>query len=237
LYVNATPKWARLPKGMDGQYFKLVSGLPAWADAPAGGGGTPESILMGCMVIALSGFDVYGTAGTVIKESWGAKVSSPGTMPYTGYAFYRYMDVDAPSLFDKNPQFELYLRFSSATTDVLVIVGGTAGAWGTTAHKKFGIFINAGALKIISSDGTTQTTSASLMALSADTWYRIRCKLTSAGQIEVWVDGVSKGTKSTNLPSGVLTAAHGCPQILAVGDDLPTQQTARFASLKVMHDY
>jgi len=39
LFVNATPKWARLPKGVDGQLLKLVSGLPAWSDPPAGGAG------------------------------------------------------------------------------------------------------------------------------------------------------------------------------------------------------
>ena len=36
IYGNATPKWARLPKGTDGQYLKLVTGLPAWSDSPAG---------------------------------------------------------------------------------------------------------------------------------------------------------------------------------------------------------
>jgi len=36
LHGNATPKWARLAKGADGQFLKLISGLPAWADPPAG---------------------------------------------------------------------------------------------------------------------------------------------------------------------------------------------------------
>lgn len=31
LYANSTPKWARLPKGTDGKFLKMVSGLPAWA--------------------------------------------------------------------------------------------------------------------------------------------------------------------------------------------------------------
>jgi hypothetical protein len=35
LFVNAVLKWARLAKGADGQYIKLISGLPAWADPPA----------------------------------------------------------------------------------------------------------------------------------------------------------------------------------------------------------
>lgn len=37
LFGNATPKWARLPKGSDGQVLTLVSGLPAW-QTPGGGG-------------------------------------------------------------------------------------------------------------------------------------------------------------------------------------------------------
>jgi hypothetical protein len=34
---NATPKWSRLAKGVDGKYLKLVSGLPSWED-----GGSPD---------------------------------------------------------------------------------------------------------------------------------------------------------------------------------------------------
>lgn len=31
IYGNATPKWARLAKGTDGNFLKMVSGYPAWA--------------------------------------------------------------------------------------------------------------------------------------------------------------------------------------------------------------
>jgi len=34
MYGNSTPKWARLAKGADGKYLKLVSGLPSWEDVP-----------------------------------------------------------------------------------------------------------------------------------------------------------------------------------------------------------
>ena len=37
LIGNATPKWARLPKGADGKVLTMVSGAPAWA---TGGGGS-----------------------------------------------------------------------------------------------------------------------------------------------------------------------------------------------------
>jgi hypothetical protein len=35
MYGNATPKWARLAKGADGKYLKLVSGLPSWETVTA----------------------------------------------------------------------------------------------------------------------------------------------------------------------------------------------------------
>lgn len=40
LYTNATPAWARLAKGSNGQFLTLSSGFPAWADLPASGGMT-----------------------------------------------------------------------------------------------------------------------------------------------------------------------------------------------------
>lgn len=44
LYGNATPKWARLAKGSDGQVLTMVSGAPAWAAAAGGspGGSTTQ---------------------------------------------------------------------------------------------------------------------------------------------------------------------------------------------------
>jgi hypothetical protein len=35
IFGNATPKWARLAKGVDGQVLALVAGLPSWSAVPA----------------------------------------------------------------------------------------------------------------------------------------------------------------------------------------------------------
>jgi hypothetical protein len=207
-------------------------------DVTIASSGTPESILMGCMFMSFSGLDVYSVAGTVTKESWGLKLVSSLTTPYRAFGFYSYPTVDAVALYDKNPLFECYLRINDvgAVSDLGFIIGGIQGDKATAAAKKFGIRIYAGNLTILSSDGTTQSESATLMTLSVNTWYRIRCKLTSGSQIEVWVDGVSKGTKNTNLPSGVLVAYTACPQIVVYGNNV-TSITVHAAGLKVMHDY
>jgi hypothetical protein len=44
VYGNATPKWARLAKGDDGKYLKLVSGLPSWEDVTTVSFGTTTQI-------------------------------------------------------------------------------------------------------------------------------------------------------------------------------------------------
>jgi hypothetical protein len=203
---------------------------------------TPETILMGCMFHDLDGFDIYSTAGTVTKESWGAKVMTTAVV-FRAYAFYRYMvlgeaPAEGPAIYDKNPQFELYLRYYESFTNnlVWVIIGATATNEATANQKKFGIIIRDGQLRIVSSDGAVQSETVNLMALTCGTWYRIRCKLTSASLIEVWVDGVSKGTKNTNLPSGTITSGHACPQIVcnSVTDYI---QLVYYTGLKVMHDY
>ena len=198
---------------------------------------TPESILMGCMFMSLSGLDVYAIGPTTYKYSWGLALTTILTVPYRTYGFYSYQYINGTLLYDKNPQFECYLLLNEVTiSNLAVIVGGTAGEDAIVTAKKFGIRISAGNLKIVSSDGTAQSESATLMTLAVNTWYRIRCKLTSGSQIEVWVDGVSKGTKNTNLPSGVVVSGTACPQIVVYGNS-SVYVTARTTGLKVMHDY
>jgi len=74
------------------------------------------------------------------------------------------------------------------------------------------------------------------MTLGVDTFYRIRVKLTSGTNVEVWVDGVSKGTKNTNLPSGILTLnVDGHFAYLITTEAVA--KTAHVGHPRVMHDY
>ena len=94
LYYNSGLQ--RLPKGTDGQFLKLVSGLPAWAAGGGGGGGyttlaefideTPWRIFYSNGsgdVTALS----FGTSGQYLKSngassapSWDTITTNPGTV-------------------------------------------------------------------------------------------------------------------------------------------------------------
>jgi hypothetical protein len=75
IYGNATPKWARLAKGTDGQVLTLASGLPSWASAgaattawPAPGklkiGTTEYATLALAVAAAVSGDTIYAGVGT-----------------------------------------------------------------------------------------------------------------------------------------------------------------------------
>lgn len=224
---------------IDGRFLGETVTPRRWNGSKLLGLPTPESILMGCVVQSFSGLDVYSVGGgTVTKLSWGLKLVTPISAPYYTYGHYRYASIDSPPIFNKNPQFELYVWSSLLEEGIIyVLIGGVAGAPATASQKKFGIRIIAGGgLQIVSSDGTTQSNSGTLMTLSTATWYRIRCKLTSGSNIEVWVDGVSKGTKTTNLPSGVLPATHSCPQVYSEGSSA-VQHDDTFIGLRAMHDY
>lgn len=98
--------------------------------------------------------------------------------------------------YDKDPEFEAFFIMDSVTA---VEVYFTFGHY---TQEHFGVFIDDGSLFITSDDETTTSTSDTGFDLSANTWYRIRVKLNSGNNIEVWVDDDSKGTKSTNLPAG-----------------------------------
>jgi len=189
--------------------------------------------------MSLSGYDAYSTSGSpVSKYSWGMEISSPLSGTYTGYAFYNHPATVTPSIFDKNPQFECMFNFfnNQATTECYIIIGGSAGVTDTASEKKFGIHIVGGYLRIISSDGTTQTETEDLIQLNTNTWYRIRCKLFSENKIEVWVDNISVGTKTDYRPSGTQPATtQAFPQLITKGTAI-YPQTIRYAGLKVAYD-
>lgn len=71
LIGNATPKWARLAKGTDGKFLKLVSGLPSWESIPAGVSfGTTTQI------------PYMNVGGTDFLYSAGMKFDNNTLMPY-----------------------------------------------------------------------------------------------------------------------------------------------------------
>jgi len=86
LYGNATPKWARLAKGTDGQVLSLSSGLPSWQDAASGSSfGTTTQI----PYMNAGGTDFLYSANLVFD---GSKLTVTGDIKVSN--FIRYLDAD-----------------------------------------------------------------------------------------------------------------------------------------------
>lgn len=90
--------------------------------------------------------------------------------------------------------FTVEFALTTATTGRL---GSSAGvyAYGTTGT-------NGDQFRIRSRDGTTATETGDLFQWSATNWYKIRLEVNADGtEVEAFVDDVSIGTKTTNLPA------------------------------------
>jgi hypothetical protein len=194
--------------------FKAASDTLVYEAKPSGGSGTPEDSIMGITFMPFSGLDadtVGGSTGySVSKYGWGVTLAPGNVANRNAYACYKWAFAHG-AFFDKDLQFEAIIYLGDISVMDFYVVVGASTSPSNASQRKFGIRVYAGALRIVSSDGTTQSESSDLMTLSNVTPYRVRCKLTAGSQIEVWVDGVSKGTKNTNLPSGNLSAGLSVP--------------------------
>jgi len=101
---------------------------------------------------------------------------------------------------DKDRIFETSFYLSSVA-DVMVWI--QTGTINIQRHVGFKIINNS--LYGSVGNGTAETTTL-LQTISAATEYDIRCVLTAGVKAEFYVDGVLKGTISTGLPSGTLSA-------------------------------
>lgn len=117
-----------------------------------------------------------------------------------------------------------YLSIADASQSGLDITGGlTMAAWvnlettgsdqivmgkwngQTAADKSFFTLIRAANVLggTVSSNGTTETTQSSSNTLSGSTWHHVAVVYEPSTRIEVYVDGVSRGTNTTSIPSSL----------------------------------
>jgi len=101
----------------------------------------------------------------------------------------------------KNRRFKHTLESPSSTSDVILWVG-IGGKVNGALFK----FSTDGNIYGYSSASGTSTTSASFGAYTASTKYNIEIVFVSATNFKYYLDGVLKGTISTNLPTGTIAA-------------------------------
>jgi len=183
------------------------------------------------------GGDAGGAAGESPWQTYIQTGTIIGNKYYRGWriSLYGYLPI-----FDKNPIFDTNIVFRDITaltnSDRWIIFGRPANTTEPdNSDKIFGIHIINADLKLISSDGTTLTESASLMTMEVDIWYHVKVALNSGTNIQVWIDEISKGTKSTNLPSGNFKGSSDGLLFLVKTTDTVTKKM-QFRHPRLQHD-
>jgi hypothetical protein len=106
--------------------------------------------------------------------------------------------VQIPTLSDGTDRYTLVLGFGDSNTGTTDNVDGY--------YFKYSDNVNSGKWQLVTSNSSTRTTADSGITVAASTWYGLTAILNAAGtSVEFFIDGVSVGTITTNIPGATRT--------------------------------
>ncbi len=154
---------------------------------------------------SLDGFTVTGTNGGAVTLSASAVILGKDTTSLNGLASLIKTPLYPMTAYTWDKPRKFKARVNIACTDMnhtraVFAIGNILTPVSTGRHFGFYLDETMGLVGTVA-DGTTQATTA-LMTLVSGTTYLLEAILTPGGNVEFFVDGVSKGTISTNLPTG-----------------------------------
>jgi len=142
------------------------------------------------------------TAVGVLNASTGSGATNAACF-ITGAASFRFgggevtsehrLYINASALSDGTDTYRVYAGFNdNSGTD------GTDGVYFRYTHGE-----NSGNWTAVCRSNSVETTLDTGTAVALNTWYRLRCVINAnASSVEFFINGVSKGTITTNIPSG-----------------------------------
>lgn len=168
----------------------IVNGASAAVTADAGTAANPGIVKFQDTVAATGYCFIRGAAGTgsVIKGGGAITITwlikSPGTLSDVTDNYELYIGLGNGASTGAEPTDGVYFFYNYATS---------SGAWvGKTAN------------------GSSRTSVVSATTMAANTWYTLKAVINAAGtSVEFFVNGVSAGTSTTNLPTAALTPLCG----------------------------
>jgi hypothetical protein len=154
--------------------------------------------------------NVSGTGGVT-----GARVGivdlATGTGASGRAAFYpsantsmAYDDGTGKSYMEFKAEFRSPAALSDATNEYFIHAGFIDSVIADSADGAFLKYthgINSGQWQFLTSDTSTRTTGNSTVAMAVNTWYCLRVVMYPNGTAEFYIDGVSLGRNTSNLPS------------------------------------
>jgi hypothetical protein len=209
--AGVDPTYGRLgPSGLEWTAGKLLKGAGPGAD-PTEVDPAPQSLYdhgglyWHTLFESLDGF-LSGTVGTGVVDLDDISLGLVTGTTVDSKAYVRkYPNYPVNTLtWEKNRRFKTKIRVAAlagATGDVSWLVTGYVDAY---AH--IGFKIDGTTLYGTVADGTAEST-LNIQTVAAGDNLVLEAVLTAGSQVEFFVDGLSKGTLSTNIPSGTAYAA------------------------------
>jgi hypothetical protein len=154
--------------------------------------------------------NVLGTGG-VTGSRVGIIHLATGTGTTGRAAFYAsantsmaYDDGTGKSYMEYRAEFRSPADLSDATNEYFIHAGFIDSVVADSADGAFLKYthgLNSGQWQFLTADGTIRTTGNSTVAMAVSTWYCLRVVMYPNGTAEFYIDGVSLGRNTANLPS------------------------------------
>jgi hypothetical protein len=123
-----------------------------------------------------------------------------------------YNDGTGKSYMEFKAEFRSPAVLSDATNEYFIHAGfidSVVGDSADGAFLKYTHSLNSGQWQFLTADNTTRATGNSTVALAVNTWYCLRVVMYPNGTAEFYVDGVSLGRNTANLPGSARDFSFG----------------------------
>jgi hypothetical protein len=123
-----------------------------------------------------------------------------------------YNDGTGKSYMEFKAEFRSPAALSDATNEYFIHAGFIDSVVADSADGAFLKYthgLNSGQWQFLTADNTTRTTGNSTVALAVNTWYCLRVVMYPNGTAEFYIDGVSLGRNTANLPGSARDFSFG----------------------------
>ena len=144
------------------------------------------------------GIDGFNKVNSIVIDGGGALVTSPGT----GTAFAD-INVDVAAFlgglsFARESRFRTVVRFTTnSAQDIFMAIGNPTVA----GEDSYGFFMDDATLKGFAQTAPGSRTTTVLMTPATGTTYTLDARFYPGNKVEFFVDGIPRGTVSSNLPT------------------------------------
>ena len=147
---------------------------------------------------------VTGSRVGIVDLATGTGASGRAAFYPSANTSMAYDDGTGKSYMEFKAEFRSPANLSDATNEYFIHAGFIDSVVGDSADGAFLKYthgLNSGQWQFLTADNTTRTTGNSTVAMAVNTWYCLRVVMYPNGTAEFYIDGVSLGRNTANLPS------------------------------------